>query len=166
MIRSASPKYARPHYLPHDTNNGINSSFEVVKKYITQIKTDTGGEINNLKHLRGAATLLLVQKPDNYTFMLLKAFSNFAIDSNSDEFIKDAQENLFNGFVQLYEYHKDDMPSIYDKVVYFKEAVSMFNAKMVPRIQEIEDILFHKIHGLWLNQYNKKIGGRYAGTNQ
>jgi len=68
-------KYARPEYLPRDTEKGLKADFEVVKKYMNFIRTDNGGEINNLKHLRGASTILLVQRPDNFVFILLKAFS-------------------------------------------------------------------------------------------
>ena len=43
------------------------------------------GQINNFKHLRGAATRLLVQRPDNFVFLLLKSFSVILIENENEK---------------------------------------------------------------------------------
>ena len=43
-------KYARPRFLPEDTNDGELSSLEIINDYIDRVRKDAGGEINNLKH--------------------------------------------------------------------------------------------------------------------
>lgn len=158
-------KYARPQYLPKDTDHGMIADFEIVKKYIKLVKTDSGGEINNLKHLRGASTLLLVQKPDNYTFLLLKAFSNFTLIGNSREFIEEAQENLFNGFIKMSEQESVSRHSIIEYFDYFIDAVGMFNNELVNKVIDVKSILFHKIHSDWLIDYNRRIEGPYDKAN-
>ncbi|NCP85584.1 MAG: hypothetical protein GW823_12015, partial [Bacteroidetes bacterium] len=75
-------KYARKEYLPTDTKNGSVASFAIIEKYMTIIKTEKG-ELNNLKHLRGAATRLRIDSSENFVFILLKAFSVFLLEKEN-----------------------------------------------------------------------------------
>jgi len=159
-------KYARPEYLPSDTEKGLKEDFEIVKKYMDLVRTDRGGEINNLKHLRGAATVLLVQRPDYYVFILLKAFTNFIIEKENKDFIKEAQVDFFNGFLKLSKMEKEDILSVKNKVEYFKNKLSDFDTELKINIEEIEDVLYHKIHADWLKAFNSKfIGEEYGKEN-
>lgn len=158
-------KYARPEYLPSDTEKGLKEDFEIVKKYMELVRTDRGGEINNLKHLRGAATVLLVQRPDNYVFILLKAFTIFIIEKGNEDFIKEAQLDFYNGFLKLSKTGKEDILSVKNKVEYFKDKLSDFDTVLNLNIAEIEDVLYHKIHTDWIKAFNSKFIGEYERTN-
>ncbi|RUT73293.1 DEAD/DEAH box helicase [Ancylomarina longa] len=158
-------KYARPEYLPSDTEKGLKEDFEIVKKYMELVRQDRGGEINNLKHLRGASTVLLVQRPDNYVFILLKAFTIFIIEKENEDFIKEAQTDFFNGFIKLSKTENEDILSVTEKVNYFKEKLSDFDTELNVSITEIEDILYHKLHTNWIEDFNTKFIGEYERTN-
>ena len=57
--------------------------------------------LTNLKHLRGAATRLLITNPNNSTILLLKAFSIFLLEDsriNSSNLVKEAQNDCIRGF--------------------------------------------------------------------
>jgi hypothetical protein len=45
-------KYARPQYLPSDTDKGFESRFSIVEKYMDLVRTDVG-EINNFQTFKG-----------------------------------------------------------------------------------------------------------------
>lgn len=158
-------KYARPEYLPSDTEKGLKENFEIVKKYMDLVRTDRGGEINNLKHLRGAATVLLVQRPDNYVFILLKAFTIFVIEKENEDFIKEAQLDFYNGFLKLSKAGEEDILSVKNKVEYFKNKLSDFDTELNLNIAEIEDVLYHKIHTDWMKAFNSKFIGEYERAN-
>lgn len=158
-------KYARPEYLPTDTNRGLNADFETVKKYMQLIKSDRGGDINNLKHLRGAATVLFVQRPDNFVFELLKSFAIFILEREYEDFQKEAQNDFLNGFVKLHEQTNDDISELKSKINNFKNEVASFDPEIVPKIEEVEDVLFHKIHANWLKSFNNKFINKYEGAN-
>ncbi|MBC8146563.1 MAG: hypothetical protein H8E98_01090, partial [Bacteroidetes bacterium] len=158
-------KYARPNYLPSDTEKGLKQDFEIVKKYMELVRQDPGGEINNLKHLRGASTVLLVQRPDNFVFILLKAFTIFIIEKENEDFIKEAQLDFYNGFIKLSKTGDEDILSVKEKVNYFKEKLSDFDTELDINIIEIEDVLYHKLHTNWIEAFNTKFIGEYERAN-
>src|SRR5690606_13988561 len=101
-------KYARPRFLPEDTNDGEISSLELINDYIDKVISDAGGEINNLKHLRGATTRLITQSikySENYSLHILKAFSVLALEVQyeTEIFIQEAKENFTFGFLKMIE---------------------------------------------------------------
>jgi len=158
-------KYARPEYLPSDTEKGLKEDFKIVKKYMELVRKDRGGEINNLKHLRGASTVLLVQRPDNFVFILLKAFTIFIIEKENEDFIKEAQLDFYNGFTKLSKTGDEDILSVIEKVNFFKEKLSDFDTGLDINITEIEDVLYHKLHTNWIEAFNTKFIGEYERTN-
>lgn len=158
-------KYARPEYLPADTEKGLKEDFEIVKKYMELVRIDRGGEINNLKHLRGASTVLLVQRPDNFVFILLKAFTVFIIEKENDVFIKEAQLDFFNGFIKLSKIREENILLVKEKVLFFKEKLSEFDTELELKITEIEDVLYHKLHTNWIETFNINFIGDYERAN-
>ena len=153
-------KYARPQYLPSDTDRGLKADFSIVEKYMDLVKTDLG-EINNFKHLRGATTRLLVQRPDNFVFILLKSFSVILIEEENEDFIKEAQTDFVNGFLKAQETTKEDIHSIKQKVDIFKEKIKRFDLEAVEKIEEVESTLYLNLHSNWLTNFNKKFAGNY-----
>lgn len=158
-------KYARPEYLPEDTDHGLKEDFNIVAKYMEKVRSDRGGEINNLKHLRGASTVLLVQRPDNYVFILLRAFSVIIIEKGNDSFIKEGQLDFYNGFLKLSESNNEDVLSVQEKVRFFKQKLRDFDTDLAHYITEIEDVLYHKIHTNWIEKFNAKFIGEHEGKN-
>lgn len=154
-------KYARPQYLPSDTEKGLKADFEIVKKYMDLVRTDVG-EINNLKHLRGATTQLLVQRPDNFVFILLKSFSVLLIERENQDLIEEAQTDFINGFLKVRETTKEDIYSLKHKVDIFKQKIKGFDLEAVEKIEEVESALYLNLHSNWLTDFNNKFTGNYA----
>lgn len=154
-------KYARPQYLPSDTDRGLKADFSIVEKYMDLVKTDVG-EINNFKHLRGATTRLLVQRPDNFVFILLKSFSVILIEKENEDFIKEAQTDFINGFLKAQETTKEDIHSVKQKVDTFKQKINGFDLEAVEKIEEVESALYLNLHSNWLKNFNNKFAGNYA----
>ncbi|NCT92884.1 MAG: ATP-dependent DNA helicase RecQ [Chitinophagaceae bacterium] len=154
-------KYARPQYLPSDTDRGLKADFSIVEKYMDLVKTDVG-EINNFKHLRGATTRLLVQRPDNFVFILLKSFSVILIEKENEDFIKEAQTDFVNGFLKAQETTKEDIHFVKQKVDTFKQKINGFDLEAVEKIEEVESALYLNLHSNWLNNFNNKFAGNYA----
>lgn len=158
-------KYARPEYLPRDTDKGLVADFEIVKKYMDIVRTDNGGEINNLKHLRGAATILTVQRPDNFVFILLKSFSVLLIEKNDVEFSKEAQIDIFKGFNKIAEV-VDDFDTFKNYLETFISKIASFDIEVAHKVDEIKDIILHRYHSQWLKKFNLKFIGKHEGTNK
>lgn len=154
-------KYARPQYLPSDTDKGLKADFSIVEKYMDLVRTDVG-QINNLKHLRGATTRLLVQRPDNYVFILLKSFSVLLIEKENQDFIEEAQTDFINGFLKARETTKEDIYSLKQKVDIFKQKINGFDLEAVEKIEEVESALYLNLHSNWLTDFNNKFAGNYA----
>lgn len=154
-------KYARPKYLPSDTDKGLKADFSIVEKYMDLVRTDVG-EINNFKHLRGATTRLLVQRPDNFVFILLKSFSVILIEKENEDFIKEAQTDFINGFLKARETTKEDIHSVKQKVETFKQKINGFDLEALEKIEEVESALFLNLHSNWLTDFNNKFAGNYA----
>lgn len=154
-------KYARPQYLPSDTERGLKAEFSIVEKYMNLVSTEVG-EINNFKHLRGAATRLLVQRPDNFVFILLKSFSVILIEKENDDFIKEAQTDFIKGFLKAQETTKEDIYTLKQKVDTFKAKVNGFDLEAVEKIEEVESALYLNLHSNWLTNFNNKFANNYA----
>lgn len=154
-------KYARPQYLPSDTDKGLKADFSIVEKYMDLVRTDVG-EINNFKHLRGATTRLLVQRPDNFVFILLKSFSVFLIEKENEDFIEEAQTDFIHGFLKARETTKEDIYSLKQKVDTFKQKINGFDLGALEKIEEVESALYLNLHSNWLTEFNNKFAGNYA----
>lgn len=149
-------KYARPQYLPKDTEKGLKADFSIVERYMNLVSSEVG-EINNFKHLRGAATRMLVQRPDNFVFILLKAFSIIILEKESEDFIKEAQTDFINGFLKVQETTKEDILSIRQKVETFKSKVNEFDLESAENLEDVESALYLNLHTNWLSNFNNKF---------
>ncbi|MBE2278872.1 MAG: DEAD/DEAH box helicase, partial [Ignavibacteriaceae bacterium] len=66
--------------LPDLTDNGKNDDLNFVFNFIEIVEKDPkSGQIDNLKHLRGACIRMLNNQPDSYTLMLLNAFALYML---------------------------------------------------------------------------------------
>ncbi len=148
-------KYARPQYLPADTDKGLKADFDIVLKYMDLVRTEVG-EINNFKHLRGATALLLVQRPDNYVFLLLNAFSVLILEKENINFISKAQEYFVQSFELIFNSPNENIQSVTAKIKLFKERLYRYDWKAIEHIEDVESALFLKLHTGWIQDFNKK----------
>lgn len=160
-------KYARPQFLPEDTNDGELSSLEIINDYINRVREDAGGEINNLKHLRGATTRLITQSikySENYSLHILKAFSVLALEVQyeTEIFIQEAKENFIFGFLKMVE--EDEITT--DKaIIIFNQLLKRFDDFDYRISEEIEDLrsyIFLKINTNWTKNFTIKFAENYA----
>lgn len=154
-------KYARPQYLPSDTEKGLKANFSIVEKYMDLVSKEVG-EINNFKHLRGASTRLLVQRQDNFVFMLLKSFSVILIEDENEDFIKEAQKDFIRGFTTAQKNSNEDIITLKKKVDIFKSKINGFNLEAAERIEEVESVLYLNLHTNWLTNFNNKFTQNHA----
>lgn len=160
-------KYARPQFLPEHTKDGEISSLEIINDYINRITTDAGGEINNLKHLRGATTRLITQSikySENYTLHILKAFSILAIEVQyeTEVFIQEAKENFAFGFLKMVEDENlttDEASIIFNN---FVKRFDDFDFRISEEIQDLKGYLFLKININWTKSFTNKFAENYA----
>jgi len=160
-------KYARPQFLPEDTKDGEISSLEIINDYIDRITTDAGGEINNLKHLRGATTRLITQSikySENYALHILKAFSILALEVQyeTEVFIQEAKENFTFGFLKMVE---DENLTTDEASVIFNNFVKRFDDfdfRISEEIQDLKGYLFLKINTNWTKNFTNKFAENYA----
>lgn len=152
-------RYARREYLPRDTDNGLSESFDIVEKYVKLVHEDQGGEINNLKHLRGAATFLLAQRPDNYVFLLLKAFSTLILEKNNPELIDSALSDYLKGMRKMAQESALSAKGVRPAAVRFREFVASFDSDAAESLSKAEAPVIHSVHLEWLKHFNEEMLG-------
>jgi len=155
-------KYARPQYLPADTNKGLKEDYSIVEKYMNLVGEEKG-QVNNFKHLRGAATNLLVGNPKNFVFMLLNSFSVILIEKENNDFIKDALMKFVEGFKRMHEQKEEGVNSIKSKVDSFKQKIGKYDQEAIKKIESAECALYLSLHTVWLRNFNNKFIEEYVG---
>jgi ATP-dependent DNA helicase RecQ len=165
-------KYARKGYevngenrsLTDRTEEGRQQNIEWTWEFIDVIDEDkSGGHINNLKHLRGACTRLLIPQPDNAVFHLLKAFSIFILDPENKRLMDEASNSFAKGFIEFQKENNLSFDQVLKEAEKYKKYVLQFSTH--PRIQEIMQnqitILSVKVHSEWLENFNIKFLEKY-----
>lgn len=90
--------------LPDLTGQGKNDDLKLVWKFIDYVEDDPkAGQIDNIKHLRGACTRMLNNQPDSYTLLLLNAFTLYMIEFKNPRYLKEAESLLLHAFSQIEE---------------------------------------------------------------
>lgn len=86
------------------TNNGKNEDLKLVYTFINIVDEDPkASQIDNIKHLRGACTRMLRNNPENYTLLLLNAFSLYMLEYRSPRFLSEAESLLQDAFTSMTE---------------------------------------------------------------
>jgi ATP-dependent DNA helicase RecQ len=86
------------------TENGKNDDLKWVWLFIKIVEEDPkAGEIDNIKHLRGACTRMLNNRPDNYTLAMLNAFTLYMLEYNNPRYLQEAENLLFSAFSSIQE---------------------------------------------------------------
>lgn len=150
-------RYARNEYLPKDTDNGLREDYAIVRKYTELVRTDRGGDVNNLKHLRGAAMLMLVQRPRNYVFLLLKAFCVFLLEKGKSDFISSALEDYYIGMESLAKRSTLSMKDNICNVKYFADQIATFDEDAAIPVRKFESTVMHMFHLEWVRRFNSNF---------
>jgi ATP-dependent DNA helicase RecQ len=161
-------KYARRGYsvngenksLSDRTDEGKEQDIEWVWEFIIILRQDiSGGEIDNLKHLRGACVRLLIPQPDNAVFHLLKAFSIFILEPENNRLLDEASNSFAKGFIEFQKINDWSFERVLNEAAIFKNYVLDFSTHK--GILEIMDnqitILSIKVHSEWLESFNAKF---------
>jgi len=90
--------------LPDLTDNGKNEDLKWVWLFMEIVEEDPkAGQIDNIKHLRGACTRMLNIQPDSYTLLLLNAFTLYMLEYKNPRYLQEAQNLLLNAFSSIQE---------------------------------------------------------------
>ncbi len=148
--------YFNSKYYPElrdKTSLGKESSFKLVLEYMTKSE----GKIDNLKHLRGACIRLLNENPDNYTFLLLKSFTLFLLESSNEKFLNEARDSHSKGFRMIQDENKSEMKQLIKNINKFSEIMLSYNLDLKNIIDQLVDIFLLNHHTDWLKQFNHKF---------
>lgn len=147
--------------LVEETEEGKEFNSDLVWKYIDL----TDGNIDNLKHLRGACIRLLTDNPENGALLLLKAFSLLLIDSENETFKNEASIDAVNGFNKFKEIKQMNFNQFHDSVSTFKIKLVNYNKNLESIAVEIGEILFLNHHAEWLSNFNTKFLDAYERSS-
>lgn len=90
--------------LPDLTNEGKEDDLKWVWRFMEIVDEDPkAGQIDNIKHLRGACTRMLRNQPDSYTLLLLSSFSLYMLEYKNRRFLVEAGHLLEKAFIHLQE---------------------------------------------------------------
>lgn len=98
--------------LPDLTNYGKEDDLKLVWQFIEIVEEDPkAGQIDNIKHLRGACARMLSNQPDSYTLLLLNAFTLYMLEFKNSRFLLEAEGLLQEAFSNI----SDKEPGMNDK---------------------------------------------------
>jgi ATP-dependent DNA helicase RecQ len=108
--------------LPDLTDNGKNDDLKWVWLFSEIVEEDPkAGQIDNIKHLRGACTRMLNNQPDSYTLLLLNAFALYMLEYKNPRYLLEAENMIINAFSNIQEKEPDwddnKLEEIYNKFV-------------------------------------------------
>lgn len=126
--------------LPDLTDQGKNDDLKWVWKFIDYVEEDPkAGQIDNIKHLRGACSRMLNNQPDSYTLLLLNAFTLYMLEFKNPRYLQEAESLLLNAFSQIEEKESN----LSDKKL--EEIYNQFKDMMLDKNLELESQM--KKHG-------------------
>jgi len=126
--------------LPDLTDNGKNDDLKWVWMFMEIVEEDPkAGQIDNIKHLRGACTRMLNNQPDSYTLLLLNAFTLYMLEYKNPRYLQEAENLLINAFTSIQEKESNwsdkKLESIY----------KIFTNKLIEKNVELSH--FMELHG-------------------
>jgi RecQ family ATP-dependent DNA helicase len=112
----------------------------------------TAGTINNLNHLRGATNRLLGDNPNNYAFLLLRAYANLSINQLNEETLKSFQADFFRGYEGFKQKDNLNRYGLSKLISDFQRAVRKYNENKIGALEKI--ILINQLN--WFIKFNKE----------
>jgi len=90
--------------LLDDTNNGEYQNIQLVWHYIDIVNSDpSGSQVENLKHLRNSCDALIKINPENFTVLLLKAYTIYMLKFTEKSYLDEAEKLLVKAFTTFQE---------------------------------------------------------------
>lgn len=122
--------------LPDLTDNGKNEDLKWVWLFVEIVEEDPkAGQIDNIKHLRGACTRMLNNQPDSYTLLLLNAFTLYMLEYKNPRYLQEAENLLLNAFSSMQEKESNwsdiKLESVYNE----------FTEKLIDKNGELEHFM-------------------------
>lgn len=115
------------------TDNAKNENLKLVWFFMDVVDEDPkAGQIDNIKHLRGACTRMLNNQPDSYTLLLLQAFTLYMLEYKNERYLQEAEELLLHAFssIQEKETHWNNRQ--------LEDSFATFTAKLKDKNNELE----------------------------
>lgn len=130
--------------LPDLTDQGKNDDLKLVWEFIEFVEQDPkAGQIDNIKHLRGACTRMLNNQPDSYTLLLLNAFTLYMLEFKNPRYLQEAENLVLNAFSSIQEkesnWSDEKLESVYNE----------FNEKLIEKNVELKS--FMELHGFYFD---------------
>ena len=174
IIYYFTSKYARVDYLPKDIKDDSITNTEIILKYINYIYKPIdglGGEIDNVKHLKGAVESVSISMTDlnsskQISLNLLNSFCLFAIDAKeSDNLVTALERPLIcqaielyrKGFRSLLQKEGENWQSVKDLLKLFNDKILDINPVIKPLISPLSNELLMNRTTFRLNQFLNKI---------
>jgi hypothetical protein len=143
------------------TDRGRSSRPEWVLDFIRLMEDDySGATLDNLKHLRGACTLLLVNNPDNATLRLLRAYALIVLANRQEPNQRNLMpivEDLSLGF--RFVFKELEFPSQYgDWIDEYRGALTdKTESSFSPILNQLLDLALVRMHTDWTLGFKKKL---------
>ena len=150
-------------FLVKDTKKGKEYSFKLIWNYIKKV----GDNIDNLKHLRGACTRLIIENPKNAAIILLKGFSLISLEHRNPDsrLFKEGINSFHEGFLIFKKDKNLNFDNFSEAVYQFIEELIKLNSNLKDLLEEEIELLFLKIHTEWLSNFNDKFLNNYERKN-
>ncbi|MDP8268584.1 MAG: DEAD/DEAH box helicase [Candidatus Tenebribacter davisii] len=142
------------------SDEGKEAKFDWIIDFIMITQDDSNNsQKDNLKHLRGACTRLLINNPDNYVFRLLRAFSLIVLEENrfSRKFIQSVSEDLEVGFENLWKISENNQPQYLEYVREYKEHVlgQITKKKVIEGFEDHINKIMFLSHVNWTSSFTE-----------
>lgn len=145
------------------SEEGKESDFDWIIDFMHITQYDSSNsQRDNLKHLRGACTRLLIGNPDNYVFRLLRAFSLIILDEDhfKERQIQMVSEDLESGFQSLWDFNRGNQKQFY---MYLREYQKNVKEQISnPNVEKGFDDHMEKIMFISHVQWTKQFSEEYA----
>ncbi|AEE54563.1 DEAD/DEAH box helicase [Haliscomenobacter hydrossis] len=153
--------------LNHWTEGGKNADIDLVFDYMQLMLDDyNGAQINNLKHLRGACTRLLIVYPDNYVLRLLRAYAMILLSERQAKGripTELALSDLETGFLQIYQ-EKSSQKALWEILQAFNTAIlhqiDASNTSIRNEIEAIFEQVLLLIHSEWTKTFTQTLSSQ------
>lgn len=163
-------KYSREEYLvddkneslPHHLENGKVTDEKFVWHYIELMEKDGNSEVNNLKHMRGAALRMLRVSTDNPVLLSLAAYATFILEYSTPKLLDEAELNLMSAL----DYYEDQEGWEEKKLeAFFSKLIDIIKTKR-PEITDHYQFEFENFRLTAINKSLKSINGNLDYLNK
>ncbi len=144
--------------LVEQTNRGRAFDFEIVWDYADQ----AGGNIDNLKHLRGACVRILNEQPANGALLLLKAYATLLLDYADVQLQSDALHEIASGFAEFLHADKCQMETLSLYTLKYKQIIQQHNPEIARSVDTAIARIYLRYHTTWLQTFNQNFLSNYG----